>query len=498
MPGKRSRQGCEECRKRRRKCDEIKPTCGPCVVYQRACSYKLKLVWGGRKFKKSRFGQCLDLEAQSAQRIDDEEGGFVYGTTSAAAGPERPLALIPHCLPNGSPMPERYRILLDYFTKDILASLSVHPSIHEDLCKGLVPAMLHSPHLLSASLALSAAGFLSRGQTEIAGVDISRVIEHLQSSGLPLLRTALNRGQTDGMLLATCIIWCLAEIFAARPEVSSWRIHLQGVRAILDSNQAYQHFINDPGLGQSAMSHLYQLYLALQTLPHVPSLPAAQPATMELAPYGGNNTTLAFSPTIDGFLGYSQELLDVLHQINLLSSSNESQLSKDAQADILLGKVKGMIARDSQEPPNVLISSVLTPESDREFSLCHRTFQQATLIHIYRKLYKMPSGSQPIQSAVGEITAMVENMAQGQPCSNWVAMAMPLFTVGCEAFRDDQKQFVLDKIHKFDVCLGSLHVGVMKRALGDVWKLRSERGDMRGDVCAGQLLDEVPYSIILF
>lgn len=359
--------------------------------------------------------------------------------------------------------------------------------------------MLNSPHLLSASLALGAAGFLSRGQTEIDGINVSRVMEHLQSSGLPLLRTALTRGQTDDVLLATCIIWCLADVFAARQGLSSWRIHLQGVKAILSSNEAYHQFVTNPGPGQLAIRHLYMLYLSLQTLPHVSSLAQADESSiMTIAPPRTANTVLNFASTIDGFLGYSEELLDVLQHINHLASSDQDQTSVSSEADILLGKVKGMISRDSQTPPNISISSVLTPESGRDFTLCHRTFQQATLIHLYRKLYKMASRSQPIQSAVEEITSMLSNMTQGQPCSNWVAMAMPLFTIGCEAYCDDQKKFVLDKVHKFEVCLGSLHVGIIRQALEDVWRIRKEWGDLDGNLCADQLLKEVQYNIIMF
>ncbi|KAH8694585.1 fungal-specific transcription factor domain-containing protein [Ilyonectria robusta] len=483
MPGKRSRQGCEECRKRRRKCDESKPTCGQCFAFKRSCHYTLKLVWGGRKFKKSCFGVCLNSSGDSAERIDGDNGGFVYGTKVPDG-----LALIPQSLPNGMHMPQRYRRLLDYFTKDILPSLSCHPSINEDLCKGLLPAMLQSPLLLSAGLALSAAGFSSRGLTEVDGVDIFRVIEHLQSSGLSLLRTALANGQMDEIVLVTCLVWCLADVFAGRQEISSWRIHLQGVKAILGGDHAYQQFVTNPGPVQSAMKHLYLLYLSLQTLPHLPSLQISDHSTVSVA-------TSESLGQIDGFLGYSEEVLEILQQINQLPSSGETT---HFEADVLLGKVKGMISRDAKAPPNVSISSVLTPESGRDFALCHKTFQQATLIHLYRRLYNMPSGSQAIQSAVEAMNEMISNMTQGQPCNTWVAMAMPVFTIGCEAFTADQKTFVLDKVDKLEVCLGSLHVRILRQALEDIWKLRTEWQDFEGKLCASELLKELQYNIILF
>ncbi len=100
----------------------------------------------------------------------------------------------------------------------------------------------------------------------------------------------------------------------------------------------------------------------------------------------------------------------------------------------------------------------------------------------------MPSGSPPIQSAIEKIEELISEMTQGKPCHTWVAMAMPLFTIGCEAYTDKHKQFVLDKIDKFDTCLGSLHVRIIRKALEDIWQTRSKLGDDGSLVCADVLL----------
>ncbi|KAL2687537.1 hypothetical protein Neosp_005098 [[Neocosmospora] mangrovei] len=71
---------------------------------------------------------------------------------------------------------------------------------------------------------------------------------------------------------------------------------------------------------------------------------------------------------------------------------------------------------------------------------------------------------------------------------------MPLFTVGCEAFDDDQKDFILDKVEKLEVCIGSLHVHTIKRALEDVWKIRTDYQDFEGNILLSlyiQVLREV-------
>ncbi|KAK7943951.1 uncharacterized protein PG986_013064 [Apiospora aurea] len=490
MPGPRSRQGCTECRRRRRKCDEQRPICGQCSTFGRSCIYALKVVWtdGLRSNKTKQEGQAIPAAfGTKDEGVDKNSVSNDTGSISAVS------VAVSRYLPDGVPVSPKYHRLLNYFSNDVLASLSCHPSVHQDLCRGLIPATLHSPQLLSACLALSAAGILSRGLSEVDGVAISRILGHLQTSGLSLLRTALEAGQMNETILATCLIWCLTDVFTSRQGASSsWRIHLQGIKAILDSNQTHRYFATSSGAAQSAMRHLYLLYLSLQTLPHVPAVAVTElsarydDVSLETADALDEPT---LGPKIDGFLGYSEELLHIIQNVNRLARLDaDTAGSAQPEADILLGRLNAMINRDSVAPPGVAIYPVLSPESNREFELCHRTFQKATLIHVHRRLYHMPSNSRPIQAAVAAIGRMVTNMAQGQPCHTWVAMAMPLFTIGCEAFTDDQQSFVLDKIHKLYLCIGSYHVGIIRQALKDIWRIRRESGDFDGHMCAAKLL----------
>ena len=315
------------------------------------------------------------------------------------------------------------------------------------------------------------------------GTNILRVTEHLHSSGLPLLRSALEYGQQSEILIATCLIWCLADVFSGQQGMTRWPVHLRGIKALLRGQKKFDS--GDVAL-RSAMKHLYMLYRALETLPHVPSL-----GLIASSPGGTTSRYTETQPTansqIDGFLGYSEELLDILQQINSKTP---------ADADVLLGRLNAIISRDVKHPPGVSISS-LSSQSGRDFALCNRVFQQATLIQLYRQLYGLSSSSEPIRRAIETINGMISNMAQGEPCHTWVAMAMPLFTVGCEAYKEDQKTFILDKIHKLEICIGSLHVKVIEQALKDIWKLREDFQDYDGDLCAEYLLGKCFYELTM-
>ncbi|KAK3326744.1 fungal-specific transcription factor domain-containing protein [Apodospora peruviana] len=512
----RSRQGCDECRRRRRKCGEQKPCCGQCLSFNRTCKYTLRVV-------------SVWAPQQEEHKINSSQGVLLQRHWN-----EDRLDT-PHRLPNGIPLSSRYQSLLHHFTQDILASLSCHPLVHRDLRQGLLPATLESPQLMSACLALSAAGFLSRGVTSLDGVDIKKILSHLQSSGLGLLRAALQATRfpqaMNETLLATCLIWCLTDVFTYnRSETegkatSSWRIHLQGIQALLDTNDQSNDSAtlmtktsrNHGSNMHMAMGHLHQLYLSLQTLPYIPQSLAPERKT-RLKPLGFEHQSPVSntSPAIDGFLGYSDELLYMLHQINQLAKAihpppdGHTPPCSHSEADILLGKVKAMIIRDSKATPPVTLSSSSTHTSShtssqhlQEYALCHRIFQQATLIQLYRQLYHRPSSSPEIQSAFAQMVLLFSQMeatsnSAAEPCHTWVAMAMPLFTLGCEAVSQDQRNFVLSKIDGLEECIRSSHVRTIRQALKDVWDLRPKMGDDEGNLCAGELLEKLDYNIILF
>lgn len=254
---------------------------------------------------------------------------------------------------------------------------------------------------------------------------------------------------------------------------------------MLGSEQAYGSVMADPGPMQAAMKHLGMLYMSLQTLPHTPGQQQQSfiaPATKPL--YQNEDG----GPKIDGFLGYSEDILTILRQVNSTTTPSGSE------ADMILGKVQGMMLRDSLTPPGVSISSTLSDDSSRDFALCHEAFQLATLILIYRRLYKLPSGSQPIRDAVDRIQRTIDSMTQGQPCHAWVAMSMPLFTIGCEALDEEQRNWVRKGVDQLQVCIGSSHVGLLRQALVDIWRLRDARGDGDGVLCAEDLLRKSTFS----
>ncbi|KAF2496096.1 hypothetical protein BU16DRAFT_526621 [Lophium mytilinum] len=215
---RRSRKGCQACRKRHRKCDEAKPACAYCADVRQPCVYTQQLYWGGRSFSKSRFGKCLATGATAINASSSGNTltpvGFVYGTLSQSApvnvrleasptaavarivdvsvpssvqqldecdagigevsevveedateevtslfdvtATTRILSMTPTVLPHLRP-------LLDYFVHRMTKSTPCHQGIQERLCSTFVPMALNVSHLLSAVLTLAAAHHQSIG-----------------------------------------------------------------------------------------------------------------------------------------------------------------------------------------------------------------------------------------------------------------------------------------------------------------------------------------------
>ncbi|KAH0145979.1 hypothetical protein KCU67_g12418, partial [Aureobasidium melanogenum] len=106
--GSKSRTGCSECKRKRVKCDEGKPSCGRCKRHPERCSYELKLSWTqGRPFKKPRTKEpwvinlgasvaTSDPDATQPASVAPAEEETADKATSSAAPQLLSLPGIPH------------------------------------------------------------------------------------------------------------------------------------------------------------------------------------------------------------------------------------------------------------------------------------------------------------------------------------------------------------------------------------------------------------------
>lgn len=214
---KRSRNGCNECRRLHRRCDERKAGCQNCKDVGKSCSYNRTLSWGGRPFSKSPFRVALeggvgegeiatgDSSGDSGELIIPSSGlvvcsnarpgkSFVYGQVSNPDSPHRPLLTrdikrTPSVLfassldhvrqpswscPSGTPsllawvswLSEHHRLLFDHFSNVTIRIFHDHSVTQFDIRSNLISMAAETNHgfsLLCAILSLSSTHQMNLG-----------------------------------------------------------------------------------------------------------------------------------------------------------------------------------------------------------------------------------------------------------------------------------------------------------------------------------------------
>lgn len=386
----RSRKGCHNCRRLHRKCDETKPSCSACRAAGKQCVYGLRISWGGRPFKKSPFGRCLDqsvavfafpseetaasaaslapgLSPTCRADVDISRPPFVYGTVPTAhrfpgfAQTETPAYPSYHDISYAasSPSPARssscllvadhvhgdreilqnpshlsqvstsHRVLLDHFLHTVTRSFSLHLSTHHGFCTTYLPMALDSStRLLPAMLEASALHRRSLGLIQDECELISLRHESLRNFMVP---TAMGQDNaTDDQAVAKALMLCLCEILAGGEKTNSWKLHLQGAVAMLRQASV--------GGGTTTKQTSAVREFLSRWCESLEVLSLLGPASDFDGQIAGEEEEQE-SDYIDEFHGFSRGLVDVIKEIHLLRLEQQSlQEVARSQLNVLLSQ----------------------------------------------------------------------------------------------------------------------------------------------------------------
>ncbi|QGA17775.1 hypothetical protein EYB26_005451 [Talaromyces marneffei] len=466
----RSFKGCKRCKARRQKCDEQHPECGRCKATGVQCRYAMELQWGGRAFSRSRFGAC----GPGMQKLEYSPGEFIYTTgKSESTSPVESLTTIPVSSPSSSPSADlpitrgidpfsslspSQKALLHHFISDASRVTSCHSGMQQDICQMIVPMALQTPSLLYATMALSAIhieALNNHSGTVKAAPDIAR----LMARSLEHFRLELQDSSRKGsdVLLATARTLCLAEIHSGAIQPNTWRAHVEGAKALMSTKTPSSY---TPATGfRKYLDRWYRSIVALT------ALNGNGPPIGET--WAHTDTTVSDDPDyLDDYWGFTVHLARIFreigalawqrHQDNITTSQfktlepikeeeeKDVESNIDEQAARLEKSVLGLIARYNQNAGLVFYPGVkekLSEESIREFMLCNEAFQHTALIHIHRRVRKVPATSPEVQYSVKRILACTSQIAPSSGLSPWVMLTTPLFTGGCEALGEDREAF---------------------------------------------------------
>ncbi|EGE86801.2 C6 finger domain-containing protein [Blastomyces dermatitidis ATCC 18188] len=523
---RRSRSGCTECRRRHRKCDETRPSCSSCRITGRECSYEVRLLWGGRPFRKSRFGDCLsqdpNLTRVPVSTSSDFSGrAFVYGSGCESSGQlSHPKATIlthsettagnqiirnPDLL---SWLHPTYRSLLDHFISSTTRALSCHKVVQQDFCAVLVPMALQTPYLLVALLSLAATHRVSLGiEQNLTELDL------LSTTSLNQLQNVLSQPNfhLDDATIATTLTLCFTEIVSDGRSPGSWRLHLQGAAAMISEHLKTVKVPLDSL--PSATSLLWRWYFSMETV----SLLCGNLSVPPSSRAGLLIQDIFEHDEIDDLAGFPSSLVPIFKNINRLTmesgytqnqpgninATSTTQPSQPSNSIIdrchqIINEINIMLltAKVPRFRPNV--DSTLTSVHRSDFTALDETYHHAALLQLYRRVLNLPSSNLLVQSSVGQIIRRISSMHFLDEACPGVAVLQPLFSAGCEAYQEADRENIRILLCRMGLRYG---MGNVRSALGfleDLWYMRDANSDSEGRVRWDKVMVEKGLDLLAY
>ena len=359
-----------------------------------------------------------------------------------------------------------WKSLLDHFVTVTSLSLSPHSSVRQDYCSTLVPIALERPCLLTAILNIAG------HNREALGMDQSETdLERLKAISVTSLRQMLvsPTPESEDLALATTLALCVGDIVAGGERPGSWRTHLRGAAAMLDSTDGFM----GPGMQKDRMSSLQiflrRWYLSIEAttllgsnqLGVPPGYPTALWLSYELCP--------AF---IDELCGFPPYLIRIFGEFtSLASEARQARLTLiESPIDALsLPKVEQASFRRIKhayellsEIDQKLRSGAIHPSTESTLTLAHRedflalnaTFHHSAAVHIHSRVLGTPSASPLVQSRVKTIIQLVSTVAFTKDACPAVAFLLPLFTAGSEAISSEDQVIIREYLSKMETTYG--------------------------------------------
>ncbi|CAG8949662.1 hypothetical protein HYFRA_00003980 [Hymenoscyphus fraxineus] len=204
------RQGCLTCRKRKVKCDELKPSCGRCVRLQREC------VWS----------EDLQVMQQGVQHQDTISSIITTGSRGLALQLNQPSG---QGFVVEFPSADRSMIPYIHHFVTFCCRFLAYPNDGEGnpFQEELVPLATSSPALIHSMTALAAA-HLSRSQPQHEITAVRHYSIALRELNASLSDPTLARSDS---VLGACLLLCVYEI--SHSDSSLWLEHLQGARDLI-------------------------------------------------------------------------------------------------------------------------------------------------------------------------------------------------------------------------------------------------------------------------
>ncbi|KAF5545440.1 hypothetical protein FPHYL_10745 [Fusarium phyllophilum] len=505
-PSQRRRAGCTECKRKKAKCDEKRPSCSRCYKYPHLCSYELSV----KSFRVAKRKPVKDAQIMTLQSLNDEaasEQQVSLASSSVATSNQLiSYTATPDTFENNflsSPIqgdsseflfyfpavsPPRLKISLSfpsspplrsdprriYFQHFVAHTATVYWPLQPEIALSLIlPAADLSPCIMGAMIAASSSQLFRMARNlESKSAAISATVECLGN-----LREAITTPGFGGLgvtILPTTLM--LATTCVCAGDTTTFRKHLNGALHIVQRDKA--KYSLDP-LWWMSLKWLVHLLL----MNRLSGLPLPSRQTKGFIDWDYLLACMPDLGRIDLTSGFSRELVTALNMVCELSEPR--CMNADASGQ-LYGNDPARSAYSLElelrliELRKKTASTVTDVVLRTELETSHRLFTDATLLCLYRRVDELPKHNPKVQTAVKSIINSLQNIGKQSPVH--AQLLWPLLAAGCDSTTHAERTIVVETMESMTARgLGS-YDNVLE-FMRDYWK---NGGDMRWDLFAKQ------------
>ncbi|GES63048.1 C6 transcription factor [Aspergillus terreus] len=492
-----TRSGCLTCKRRRKRCDEAKPTCRTCNRLGLSCE-GYGSMWAEPL---NPFAQVFrQSSASKRRRTSLSPAASTYSPVSFETS--SPVSTSSPYLPPSPPSPEYGAIQIRspsaesndlsncdeslFQTKQAdevtvvvpnptgfishLSNIESHylqyhmehgsrllANLENDenpLRSLVIPRALSSPLLMKALCALSAMHFANRSQNSLCAQNTAADYYGQTLSGL---RSVLA-GNPGGALPDESIIavGLLVKYEIVRGSVQQWSVHLDALEKLLISRGGFGAFDRDTA------EFLWGLLVYAQNIAKVTN----RGRTTRRIP-GSETMTLT---KLDIYVGYTEDIIRLCARIADLPTLCHNPVAFGAEVH----SVDAALHDWTHENTQCIIPKGISEDTLFRLRMVAECFRDAAYIYLHSTLERMASGTgNPIlpslwpsfisvtkSEAVQRCLLRIASLPLDEHCE-YSALTFPLFMCGCETDEDADRERVFESLSKLEANFG---IGNVKRA----------------------------------
>ncbi|KAL4751443.1 hypothetical protein BDW72DRAFT_192985 [Aspergillus terricola var. indicus] len=515
--GSWSRTGCMTCKRRRKRCDEAKPSCHTCTRLGLTCEgynsmWAVPLGPGAQIFKHTeparhhRHGPSLSPAPSVGSTASSATIGQplpVTGHTSSIHSPvleKDVFADLESCSSKNanrlavqaasrSPSPSRLINHLSHLDSHylqyhmergskLLANLE---SDENPLRSMIIPRALSSTLLMNALCALSAIHFSNRAhhgwfaENEGANYYID-TMRGLRTT----LATSGGSYVPDDAILAVSLL-CKYEI--VRGSVKQWAVHLDALQTLVSSRGGLNQ------LDQDAAEFIRGLFVYANNLAKLTNR-----RTLLKPPIPGSDIVKPHK--LDIYIGYTEEIIKTCARI-----ADLPRLVSDAEAfERELVTIDNILHTWTSTKTTYIVPKGITQATLSRLRLVAESFRDAAYIYLHSVLERITLSEISLPSSItshanwrfehlistSKITAIASLLKRlkthpiDKNCE-FSALTFPLFIAGCETHSEEDRELIWDMLSVVEANFGIGNVKRAKEVLRIVWSSCSPVVDGIGD-----------------